>query len=266
MCMTEPYSNTIKTTSIQVNMSSSDEMEGLHDDIDEMDELIHHPWLQFPQGTIARNRRDRLLRKEMGQQKAIDYDLLAELGQLERMTTIIGEDTPWSRLFEMTFAPQYRLITVEFLSTFVFTPHAADQAQADQQQPEVSFRLCGLAYAMFLAEFGNALGLYTEEELQMPIYTSAIHTADDAVVSAWWPRIGDEPFVRAARVTRIRDPLIRYLHRVIASSITGRGMSQEWCTSQDLFFLYCILSRRSCNVARCLAEYFSTYYHRQEGG
>ncbi|KAL8230940.1 hypothetical protein R6Q57_000718 [Mikania cordata] len=189
-------------------MSSSDDMEGLHDDIYEMDELIHHPWLQFPQGTIARNRRDRLLRKEMGQQKANDYDLLAELGQLERMTTIIGEDTPWS----------------------------PDQPQADQQQPEVSFRLCGLAYAMSLAEFGNALGLYTEEELEMPIYTSAIHTDDDAVVSAWWPRIDDEPFVRAARVTRIRDPLIHYLHRVIASSITGRGMSQEWCTSQDLFF------------------------------
>ncbi|KAL8226877.1 hypothetical protein R6Q57_016709 [Mikania cordata] len=75
---------------------------------------------------------------------------------------------------------------------------------------------------MSLAEFGNALGLYTEEELTLPIYTSAIHTADDAVVSAWWPRIGDEPFVRAAWVTRIRDPLIRYLHRVIASSISGR--------------------------------------------
>ncbi|KAL8231242.1 hypothetical protein R6Q57_001020 [Mikania cordata] len=126
-----------------------------------MDELIHHPWLQFPQETIARNRRDRLLRKEMGQQKAIDYDLLAELGQLERMTTIIGEDTPRS---------------------------------PDQQQPEVSFRLCGLAYAMSLVEFGNALGLYTEEELEMPIYTSAIHTADNAVVSAWWSQIGDEPF------------------------------------------------------------------------
>ncbi|KAL8205471.1 hypothetical protein R6Q57_009022 [Mikania cordata] len=133
--------------------------------------------------------------------------------ELERMTSIIGDDTPWSRLFEMTFAPQYRLITVEFLSTFVFRPRAADQPQADPDQPEVSFRLCGLAYAMSLAEFGNALGLYTEEELEMPIYTSAIHTADDAVVSAWWPQIGDEPFVQAARVTHIRDPLIRYLHR-----------------------------------------------------
>ncbi|KAL8232719.1 hypothetical protein R6Q57_002497 [Mikania cordata] len=153
------------------------------------------------------------------------------------MTAIIGEDTPWSRLFEMTFAPQYRLITVEFLSTFVYRPRGLDyQPQAGPQPSEISFRLCGLAYELSLAEFGCALGLYTEQELTMPIYTTTIHTADDAVVSVWWPRIGDELFVGAARVTRIRDPLIRYLHRVIASSVTGRGMSQEWCTSQDLFF------------------------------
>ncbi|KAL8223757.1 hypothetical protein R6Q57_019232 [Mikania cordata] len=198
---------------------------------------------------------------------SIDYDLLAELGQLERMTTIIGEDTPWSHLFEMTYAPQYRLITVEFLSTFVYMPRGPDyQPQAGPQQSEISFSLCGFAYDLSLAEFGSALGLYTEQELEMPIYTTAIHTADDAVVSFWWPRIGDESFVRAARVTRIRDPLIRYLRRCITSSVTGRGMSQEWSTSQDLFFLYCLLSGRPCNLARCLAEYFSTYYHRQESG
>ncbi|KAL8231091.1 hypothetical protein R6Q57_000869 [Mikania cordata] len=202
-----------------------------------------HPWLQFPQGTVARNRRYRFLRKEIGQQKAIDYDLLGELGQLERMMAIIGDETLWSRLFEMTYALQYRLITVEFLSTFVYRPRGPDyQPQAGPQQSEISFRLCGFAYDLSLAEFGSALGLYTEQELHMPIYTTAIHTADDAVISAWWPRIGDEPFVRAARVTRIRDPLI----------------SQDWCTSQDLFFLYCLLSERPCNLERCLAEYFST--------
>ncbi|KAL8225292.1 hypothetical protein R6Q57_017849 [Mikania cordata] len=183
------------------------------------------------------------------------------------MTAIIGEDTPWSRLFEMTYAPQYRLITMEFLSTFVYRPRGPYyQPQAGPQQLDISFRLCGFAYDLSLAEFGSALGLYTEQELEMPIYTTTIHTADDVVVSAWWPRIVDEPFVRAAWVTRIRYPLIRYLHRCSASSVTGRGMSQEWCTSQDLFFLYCLLSGRPCNLAWCLAEYFSTYYHRQETG
>ncbi|KAL8258783.1 hypothetical protein R6Q59_026736 [Mikania micrantha] len=203
------------------DMSSSDEIEFVDDDmgqphvddqdVEHFDELMDHPWLQFPQGTSARNRRDRLLKKEMGNQKAIDYDLLAELGQQERMTAIIGEDTPRSRLFEMTYAPQYRLITMDFLSTFGYRPQAPNfQPQPGQpQQAEVSFRLCGFAYHLSLAEFGSVLGLYSEEETHMPIYTTAIHTADDAVVSAWWPRIGDNAFVRSAQVTRIRDPLIR---------------------------------------------------------
>ncbi|KAL8257212.1 hypothetical protein R6Q59_029253 [Mikania micrantha] len=134
------------------------------------------------------------------------------------------------------------------------------------QPAEISFRLCGGSYALSLREFALVTGLYTEAETDMPIYMTAIHTVDDAVDSAWWPQIGDEPFVRSARVTRIRDPLIRYLHRCIASSITGRDMSQEWCPSHDLFYLYCLLSGRPCHLARCLAEYFSTYYHRQERG
>ncbi|KAL8225728.1 hypothetical protein R6Q57_018285 [Mikania cordata] len=49
----------------------------------------------------------------------------------------LGLYTPWSRLFEMTFAPQYRLITMEFLSTFLFRPRAADQPQADLGMPLV---------------------------------------------------------------------------------------------------------------------------------
>ncbi|KAL8265084.1 hypothetical protein R6Q59_023214 [Mikania micrantha] len=209
----------------------------------DFDDLVNHPWLQFPQGTVARTKRNRLLKKSMGQQKAIDYDLLTQIGARERMTAIIGEDTPWTRLFEMCYAPQYRLITVEFLSTFIYRPVDPDfQPQLDQPQPpeEISFRLCGESYDMSMREFAIVSGLYTEDETHMPIYTTTISTADDDVVSAWWPRIGDEPFVRAARVTRIRDPLIRYLHRCIASSITGRGMSQEWCTSHDLFFFYIV--------------------------
>ncbi|KAL8189164.1 hypothetical protein R6Q57_028730 [Mikania cordata] len=119
------------------------------------------------------------------------------------MMAIIGEDTPWSRLFEITYAPQYRIITVEFLSTFRYRHQAPDfQPQPGQpQQAEISFRLCGFPYHLSLAKFGSVLGLYTEEETHMPIYTKAIHTADDAVVSAWWLRIGDESFVRSARVT-----------------------------------------------------------------
>ncbi|KAD6453658.1 hypothetical protein E3N88_08364 [Mikania micrantha] len=138
--------------------SQADDLE-----VEAFDELMDHPWLQFPQRTVARRRRDRLLRKEMCHQEAIDYDLLDELGQQERMTAIIGDDTPLSRLFEMTYAPQYRFITVEFLSTFMYRPQAPDfQPQPGQpQQAETAFRLCEFPYHLSLAEFGSVLASET---------------------------------------------------------------------------------------------------------
>ncbi|KAL8208342.1 hypothetical protein R6Q57_007754 [Mikania cordata] len=53
-----------------------------------------------------------------------------------------------------------------------------------------------------------------------------------------------------ASVTRIRDPPIRYIHRFIAMSITGRGKSRE--------------CGRTCHLGRCLAQYFMSYYHRRQ--
>ncbi|KAL8226528.1 hypothetical protein R6Q57_016360 [Mikania cordata] len=132
--------------------------------------------------------------------------------------------------FSFNITPHVVATTVEFLSTFVYRPQAPDfHPQPGQPQPaEISLRLCGDSYDLSLREFVMVTGLYTEAQNHMLIYTTAIHTADDAVFSAWWPQISDEPFVRRAWVTRIRDPLIRYLHQCIASSITGRGMIQEW--------------------------------------
>ncbi|MFS7968677.1 hypothetical protein Hanom_Chr09g00800411 [Helianthus anomalus] len=43
-------------------------------------------------------------------------------------------------------------------------------------------------------------------------------------------------------------------------------MSREWCTSGDLFSLYCLLYKRSCALAHGLAQYSAFAYHRQECG
>ncbi|KAL8229253.1 hypothetical protein R6Q57_014153 [Mikania cordata] len=96
-----------------------------------------------------------------------------------------GQYSDVSRVAEIY---QYQLITVEFLSTFVYRPRDPDfQPQPGQPQPpeEISFRLCGAGYDMSLRELAIVVGLHTEEETHMPIYTTAIHTVDDTVVSAW---------------------------------------------------------------------------------
>ncbi|KAJ0802164.1 hypothetical protein HanPI659440_Chr03g0126051 [Helianthus annuus] len=51
---------------------------------------------------------------------------------------------------------------------------------------------------------------------------------------------------------------------MLATSITGRGYSREWCTSTDLFFFYCLLYRRPCALAHGLAQYFASAHHLQE--
>ncbi|KAF5821536.1 hypothetical protein HanXRQr2_Chr01g0015171 [Helianthus annuus] len=66
------------------------------------------------------------------------------------------------------------------------------------------------------------------------------------------------------RVSTIVDPLHRYLHRLIASSITTRGKSKEWCTCEDLFFFYCFVYKRSCALVHSLAHYFTSANHQQE--
>ncbi|MFS7938045.1 hypothetical protein Hanom_Chr05g00434861 [Helianthus anomalus] len=55
-----------------------------------------------------------------------------------------------------------------------------------------------------------------------------------------------------------------YLHNIISTFITARNKSREWCTSGDLFFLYCLLYKRSCDLAHELAQYFTSAHHQQE--
>ncbi|KAK9066674.1 hypothetical protein SSX86_013997 [Deinandra increscens subsp. villosa] len=51
-----------------------------------------------------------------------------------------------------------------------------------------------------------------------------------------------------------------------ACGINGRKDSTDKCNFRDVFYLRCLLTHRRCNLARCLAAYSSSYYHRQSRG
>ncbi|KAL8205276.1 hypothetical protein R6Q57_008827 [Mikania cordata] len=55
-------------------------------------------------------------------QKAVDWEVLGEIGERERAKRWIGEETPWRRLFEMAFQLSYMEVVVKFLSTFTYRP------------------------------------------------------------------------------------------------------------------------------------------------
>ncbi|KAL8206253.1 hypothetical protein R6Q57_009804 [Mikania cordata] len=98
---------------------------------------------------------------------------------------------------------------------------------------------------MSLPEFGVLLGLYTTEEIDIDLYRLARHKDFDDFIASWWPLIRDAPWLGKSRVSTMRDPLHRSIHRVLAYTIVWHHKSQEWCTQTDLFYSHSILASTS---------------------
>ncbi|KAK9062062.1 hypothetical protein SSX86_019247 [Deinandra increscens subsp. villosa] len=149
----------------------------------------------------------------------------------------------------------------------MLTPPPPDQSDDDAvDPPEIRFNMFGYQHQMDLPEFAWRTGLYTEAEVQQPLFTESIHTLPDDELKNFWPAIGDRHLAGDSKASDIRDPLYRYFHRLIACGINGRKDSTDKCNFRDVFYLRCLLTHRRCNLARCLAAYSSSYYHRQSRG
>ncbi|KAJ0804223.1 hypothetical protein HanPI659440_Chr02g0035641 [Helianthus annuus] len=111
---------------------------------------------------------------------------------------------------------------------------------------------------------------FIPEEIETEIYTAGLVVVEKPTLVGFWQVIAGadhwEHEKSKGRVSFVRDPLYRYLHHLLATSISARGYSREWCTTTDLFFLYCLLYRRPCALAHGLAQYYASAHHRQERG
>ena len=124
-----------------------------------------------------------------------------------------------------------------------------------------------LFLAYFLQEFAVRSGLYLSAEIGTTIYTEGITELDRQTLVSFWRAIVVSHFGKSqSKASHIRDPLYIYLHRAIATSISPRTASREKVTTSDLFFLYCLLLGRTCDLATSLAAYCHTAHHRQSRG
>ncbi|KAL8223357.1 hypothetical protein R6Q57_018832 [Mikania cordata] len=128
--------------------------------------LSQHEWLQFEPASAAAMRCRRILRMSMGTPCCIDWGVIADCGEAGRARAILGEDTPWTRLFELAELPTYRFITVEFLSTFRYRAHqVAVRAEEDAElPPDIEFSLGGQDFKMSIERLAVHLGIYYEPE------------------------------------------------------------------------------------------------------
>ncbi|KAL8223679.1 hypothetical protein R6Q57_019154 [Mikania cordata] len=121
--------------------------------------------------------------------------------------------------------------------------------------PDIEFSLGGQHFEMSIERFAVHLGIYYEPETVSDDFAHGLTQGEDGVMRAWWAQISDTPFIgHRVRATMIRDPLIKYIHRCILTTISGRGQSQGWVTMTDLFYLHSLIAGRPCNLARYLVK------------
>ncbi|KAD2806207.1 hypothetical protein E3N88_39584 [Mikania micrantha] len=103
---------------------------------------------------------------------------------------------------------------------------------------------------------GHRLKLY----IGGPIGTEKEEPSDLGIterqLEEFWTSIADGPFTSAIIESSIRDPLIRYVHRMVSCTLIGRRAGAEKCNQLYLFCMYSMISRRPANLACILLSSF----------
>ncbi|MFS8023154.1 hypothetical protein Hanom_Chr16g01448121 [Helianthus anomalus] len=201
----------------------------------EADPLDGHAYLMLPLASDRHERCAKLCTMEIGGHVGIYWELLKTVDETAWAREIVGFDTPFARLFHTVIEDLYREITVKFLSSFIYGPHPNDYVEdLDHVVHEITFRLAGQEFGMSLRVFVGHSGLYTHAELDTYIYTQGVRALDRQTLVSFWMATTRVPFGKSSlKATAIKDPLYRYLHRIIGSSIVPgftAGTRSIWVT------------------------------------
>ncbi|KAD2804614.1 hypothetical protein E3N88_37991 [Mikania micrantha] len=215
-----------------------------------------HPFLCFEEGSDQALKLASIQHKPLLEARTIDWDVLEKLGETERATALLPD--PWRRFFAIKH-PQYRVLVLEFCSTFQFD----HQAKTLTDEKAITFRLGGKSHNMSIARLGKLMDIYKENELRKNLFKKGLRSLEGTASHELWAEIGTGIYrPKATKRTQMKDPLHRYIHRAISNTISARGFSTGVVSAKDMFFLFCLIRNQPCNLAFSLAQFFSTCFGR----
>ncbi|KAK5845488.1 hypothetical protein PVK06_001678 [Gossypium arboreum] len=130
----------------------------------------------------------------------------------------------------------------------------------------VQFRLGGLVHQLSIPKFGTALGLYTEEfkeENDLHALNRHIYRSPSRCWDALVP--GVATYNPSHSKASVLPPSLRYLHAILAHTITGRRESTSVINTNDAYFLWCMSHGHVIDFAYfiALAIQHQTEWHRK---
>ncbi|KAJ0667791.1 hypothetical protein HanPI659440_Chr17g0681691 [Helianthus annuus] len=213
--------------------------------------------MKFEPSTSEWNKYDKLKKTDLLQHRVIDWLWLSEIGSKQEVRDLLGQ-----RLIDALecIQPQYEELVLEFHSTWMHKEGKFEQDTA------VSFSLGRHVYEMNMARFAIVSGLYTEEELKRPEFVTSLRGAysqpRDYGVGAtelreFWSTISDHPFTTTNLITLVRNPVCRYVLKILSTTLVGRKSGENKANWIELFILMCRVQNREMNLATVLADSFS---------
>lgn len=163
----------------------------------------------------------------------------------------------WERLFKIQ-GPMYIKATYEFYSTFEF-----NCLETNLHEKSISFILGGQPHNLSIVEFGEALGLYTSNDIEHPHFddhlVDAVKKFDCSENHDMRNDItnGGIGGPRAPSYTRIRDPKIRFIFYIMCLYVIGRKSGIAKAQKDELFLLGCINRTYLVNIPHFLANWIT---------
>ncbi|PPS12746.1 hypothetical protein GOBAR_AA07890 [Gossypium barbadense] len=195
---------------------------------------IRHLLLQFPRG--PQEELFQMLRaRPLIAGRCINWATVEQVQMADAVRALLTT-FPWELFFEI-IKPTYLELTMELCSTFHLQTIMTNYNDPGMMQ----FRLDRLVRQLSVPEFGVALGLYTEafkEENELHALSRHINFSPS---KCWYTLAPSTAFYNPSlSKASVLPPSLRYLHAILAHTITGRRESTAVVNTHDVYFLWCM--------------------------
>jgi hypothetical protein len=207
-------------------------------------------------GSDQKDRYNLLISKPIHTCKYADDHTMISLGIRENVVRLF-ETIGWSDLMRPRWG--YENFTYEFLSSLVFSK---DKTKKNIPEHTVAFRLLGQDYNMSLEKFNEDMGFPSEGY----IHECTQLKPEDYNVQTFWKSISglDECNSQANKASRIHNPVLRYIQRVMGFTIFGRREPGP-ARTDELFLLWAMLNNRPVNTGYYMLDHLASLTTKRSG-
>ncbi|KAH1065311.1 hypothetical protein J1N35_030298 [Gossypium stocksii] len=119
----------------------------------------------------------------------------------------------------------------------------------------IQFRLGGLVRQLSMPKFGIALELYTDEFIADEDFPDLFRRIHISLVKCWQALVpGRATYDPSRSKATALTPSLRYLHALIAHTLTGRRESTGVISTHDAYFLWIMKNVHTIDLAHFIAQ------------